>query len=50
MTKSELYAEQLSADGSHFKVLQHGVVKGEVQMEYDRATQRSQCFGNHCCS
>ena len=29
--KSELYAEQLSADGSHFKVLQHGVVKGTVQ-------------------
>ena len=29
--KSELYAEQLSADGSHFKVLQHGVVKGEVK-------------------
>jgi UDP-N-acetylmuramate: L-alanyl-gamma-D-glutamyl-meso-diaminopimelate ligase len=29
--KSELYAEQLSADGSHFKVLQHGVVKGIVQ-------------------
>lgn len=29
--KSEVYAEQLSADGSHFKVLQHGVVKGIVQ-------------------
>ena len=29
--QSELYAEQLSADGSHFKVLQHGVVKGTVQ-------------------
>ncbi|UIP95064.1 UDP-N-acetylmuramate:L-alanyl-gamma-D-glutamyl-meso-diaminopimelate ligase [Acinetobacter johnsonii] len=29
--KSELYAEQLSADGSYFKVLQHGVVKGTVQ-------------------
>ncbi|MHA3893618.1 UDP-N-acetylmuramate:L-alanyl-gamma-D-glutamyl-meso-diaminopimelate ligase [Acinetobacter sp. GXMZU3951] len=26
-----LSAEQLSADGSHFKVLQHGVVKGEVK-------------------
>lgn len=29
--KAELSAEQLSADGSHFKVLQHGVVKGEVK-------------------
>ena len=29
--KSELYAEQLSEDGSHFKVLQHGTVKGEVK-------------------
>ncbi|BCU66292.1 UDP-N-acetylmuramate:L-alanyl-gamma-D-glutamyl-meso-diaminopimelate ligase [Acinetobacter bouvetii DSM 14964 = CIP 107468] len=29
--KSELYAEQLSADGSHFKVLQHDAVKGEVK-------------------
>ncbi|MBB4811154.1 UDP-N-acetylmuramate: L-alanyl-gamma-D-glutamyl-meso-diaminopimelate ligase [Acinetobacter johnsonii] len=29
--QSELYAEQLSADGSYFKVLQHGVVKGTVQ-------------------
>ncbi|HJF26668.1 UDP-N-acetylmuramate:L-alanyl-gamma-D-glutamyl-meso-diaminopimelate ligase [Acinetobacter bohemicus] len=28
---AELYAEQLVADGSHFKVLQHGVVKGEVK-------------------
>ena len=28
---AEVYAEQLSADGSHFKVLQHGVVKGEVK-------------------
>ena len=28
---TEVYAEQLSADGSHFKVLQHGVVKGEVK-------------------
>jgi len=27
----EVYAEQLSADGSHFKVLQHGVVKGVVK-------------------
>ena len=26
-----LSAEQLSADGSHFEVLEHGVVKGEVQ-------------------
>ncbi|ENV78304.1 MULTISPECIES: UDP-N-acetylmuramate:L-alanyl-gamma-D-glutamyl-meso-diaminopimelate ligase [Acinetobacter] len=26
-----LSAEQLSADGSHFKVLEHGVVKAEVQ-------------------
>ncbi|MFW1809565.1 UDP-N-acetylmuramate:L-alanyl-gamma-D-glutamyl-meso-diaminopimelate ligase [Acinetobacter ursingii] len=26
-----LSAEQLSADGSHFKVIEHGVVKGEVQ-------------------
>ncbi|KMV01165.1 UDP-N-acetylmuramate:L-alanyl-gamma-D-glutamyl-meso-diaminopimelate ligase [Acinetobacter schindleri] len=29
--KAELSAQQLSADGSHFKVLQHGVVKGEVK-------------------
>jgi UDP-N-acetylmuramate-alanine ligase len=29
--KSELYAEQLSEDGSHFKVLQYGIVKGEVK-------------------
>ena len=28
---AELYAEQLVADGSHFNVLQHGVVKGEVK-------------------
>ena len=28
---AEVYAEQLSTDGSHFKVLQHGVVKGEVK-------------------
>ncbi|WOE30853.1 MULTISPECIES: UDP-N-acetylmuramate:L-alanyl-gamma-D-glutamyl-meso-diaminopimelate ligase [unclassified Acinetobacter] len=28
---SALYAEQLTADGRHFKVLQHGIVKGEVQ-------------------
>ena len=28
---AEVYAEQLSADGSHFKVLQHGVIKGEVK-------------------
>ncbi|MEN8427667.1 UDP-N-acetylmuramate:L-alanyl-gamma-D-glutamyl-meso-diaminopimelate ligase [Acinetobacter schindleri] len=29
--KAELSAQQLSADGSHFKVLQHDVVKGEVK-------------------
>ncbi|WP_445116964.1 UDP-N-acetylmuramate:L-alanyl-gamma-D-glutamyl-meso-diaminopimelate ligase [Acinetobacter sp. WZC-1] len=29
--RAEVYAEQLLTDGSHFKVLQHGVVKGEVQ-------------------
>ncbi len=29
--KAELSAEQLSADGSHFKVLEHGVVKGKVK-------------------
>lgn len=28
---AELYAEQLTADGSHFNVLQNGVVKGEVR-------------------
>ena len=28
--KASLSAEQLVADGSHFKVLEHGVVKGEV--------------------
>jgi UDP-N-acetylmuramate: L-alanyl-gamma-D-glutamyl-meso-diaminopimelate ligase len=28
---AEFYAEQLAADGSHFKVLQRGAVKGEVQ-------------------
>ncbi|OTG79620.1 UDP-N-acetylmuramate:L-alanyl-gamma-D-glutamyl-meso-diaminopimelate ligase [Acinetobacter sp. ANC 4648] len=28
---AEVYAEQLVVDGSHFKVLQHGVVKGEVK-------------------
>ena len=28
--KAALSAEQLVADGSHFKVLEHGVVKGEV--------------------
>ncbi|MGA9699567.1 MAG: UDP-N-acetylmuramate:L-alanyl-gamma-D-glutamyl-meso-diaminopimelate ligase, partial [Acinetobacter sp.] len=29
--KASLYAEQLSADGSHFKVLENGVVKGVVK-------------------
>ncbi|MFU8927134.1 UDP-N-acetylmuramate:L-alanyl-gamma-D-glutamyl-meso-diaminopimelate ligase [Acinetobacter puyangensis] len=29
--QAEVYAELLSADGSHFKVLQHGQVKGEVK-------------------
>lgn len=28
---AEFHAEQLAADGSHFKVLQRGAVKGEVQ-------------------
>ncbi|MFW1749093.1 UDP-N-acetylmuramate:L-alanyl-gamma-D-glutamyl-meso-diaminopimelate ligase, partial [Acinetobacter guillouiae] len=28
---AEVYAEQLSTDGSHCKVRQHGVVKGEVK-------------------
>ena len=28
---AEVYAEQLSEDGSHFKILQHGVVKGIVK-------------------
>lgn len=28
---AQLYAELISADGSHFKLLQQGVVKGEVQ-------------------
>ena len=29
--RAEVYAEQLSADGSHFNVLQHGEVKGTVK-------------------
>lgn len=28
---AQISAEQLSADGSHFKVLEHGVVQGEVR-------------------
>ena len=29
--QAELYAEQLAADGSHFKVLKNGVLQGEVR-------------------